>query len=647
MPQPMYRRTGRRRFAYVRASAVALHLALAPIVTAAPAMAQIAVDRPQLPPAPAREAWKWPEALTLPTGIQERAPKAATNVAGGLIAAFVAAFFMRKRGRVATRRTFFTVALATLFLNLAHLLLGRMPALPAGVPSMAWWGIAGIPAYMLATVLAPAPRRKASAPGIGTGTHGSAHFGTVADMQRFGHLYAPGVTAAFALGRANVGRDLDPRFRHMGHILTCAPTGSGKGIGAVIPTLLEYPGSTIVLDIKGENYAITHQARRAMGHEVFLVDPFGVTGDPTAGFNWLDMLHPTDPDVVGESATLADMLVVPDPHAEQHWDEAARNLLQGIMIHVASSRDEARRHMGEVRRLLTGTENDLLHLLAEMSLSTAGFGLVARSANTFTAKAEKERSGVLSAAIKHTAFLDDPRIVAALSRSDFDLADLKYRPMTVYVVLPPSRLAAYGRFMRGFVGQALAGITSSEHKAPAPVLFLLDEFAQLGHMKAVEDAVSLVRGYGAFFWLIVQDLSQLKGVYPRWQTFLANTAKQFFGTADFDTAKYISDSLGQRTVQFTTASQSSSTSYSLQGGGSSGHSVGEQHTGRSLLMPDEVMALGPLRPVVLISGEPPYVLHRINYLTDPEYAGRFAANPYHAGTGAVPRKSTRNATAQT
>jgi type IV secretion system protein VirD4 len=415
----------------------------------------------------------------------------------------------------------------------------------------------------------------------------------------------------------------------MGHILTCAPTGSGKGIGAVIPTLLEYPGSAIVLDIKGENYAVTHRARREMGHAVYLVDPFGVTGQATAGFNWLDRLDPSSPDVVGESATLAEMLVVPDPHAEQHWDEAARNLLQGVMIHVVSSHQEGERHIATVRRLLTGSEDDLMRTLAEMALSDAGFGLVARAANTFIAKSDKERSGVLSAAVKHTAFLDDPRIAAALARSDFNLADLKHRPMTVYVVLPPARLAAYSRFMRGFVGQALAGITASEFKAPAPVLFLLDEFAQLGHMKAIEDAVSLVRGYGAFFWIFVQDLSQLKGVYPRWQTFLANAAKQFFGTADYDTARYISDSLGQRTVQFTTASSSSSTNYSLHGGGSTGHSVGEQHTGRSLLMPDEVMALGPRRPIVLLSGEPPYVLDRINYLADPEYSGRFDRNPYH------------------
>jgi type IV secretory pathway TraG/TraD family ATPase VirD4 len=125
----------------------------------------------------------------------------------------------------------------------------------------------------------------------------------------------------------------------------------------------------------------------------------------------------------------------------------------------------------------------------------------------------------------------------------------------------------------------------------------------------------------------VQDLSQLKAVYPRWQSFLANTTQQYYGTADYDTAHYISDALGQFTIRYRTTSQSSPTGFK-PGGGSAGS--GEHLQGRSLLTPDEVMRLGPTRSIVMISGEAPYLLDRLDYLTDAPYVGRFDQNPMHA-----------------
>ena len=126
-----------------------------------------------------------------------------------------------------------------------------------------------------------------------------------------------------------------PASARGGHILTCAPTGAGKGIGAVIPNLLDYPGSAFVLDFKGENYAVTARARRAAGQDVFLIDPFGITSAPSHSMNWLDALDPDDPDVVSLSASLADMLVVSSgKESDPHWDEAAKELLRGLLAYV-------------------------------------------------------------------------------------------------------------------------------------------------------------------------------------------------------------------------------------------------------------------------------------------------------------------------
>ena len=154
-------------------------------------------------------------------------------------------------------------------------------------------------------------------------------------------------------------------------------------------------------------------------------------------------------------------------------------------------------------------------------------------------------------------------------------------------------------------------------------------------MKQIEDAVSLLRGYGLAFWVFIQDLSQLKGTYPKWQTFLANSAKSFFGTDDFDTAKYISDSLGKATIEFETENSGKNAGRGFSGGGGSmnsgsSHGTSQQFTGRELLTPDEVMRLGPERPILLVRGERPYLVERINYLVDSEYAGLFDPNPYHS-----------------
>lgn len=137
-----------------------------------------------------------------------------------------------------------------------------------------------------------------------------------------------------------------------------------------------------------------------------------------------------------------------------------------------------------------------------------------------------------------------------------------------------------------------------------------------------------MRGYGVQLWLLVQDLSQLKAVYPRWQSFLANTSQQYFGTADYDTAHYISNALGQFTISFETANRSRHTSQAFKPGTSTeGH--GQHRHGRSLLTPDEIMRLGPAQPIVMIAGEPPFLLDRLDYRADPALAGRADPNPMH------------------
>lgn len=485
---------------------------------------------------------------------------------------------------------------------------------------------------------------------VAGGLHGSAHWTDTQTAIALGRYQPDGRVLAdshgFTLGRSpdhasRLMTDFDSRLRYMGHVLTIAPNGSGKGIGAVIPTLLDYPGSTIVLDIKGENYAVTSRFRREqMGHDVFLLDPFGVaqlaSSEPvqTHAFNWLDALDPDNPDVVGESATLADMIVVSEGSASDssaHFNETAKSLIRGVLVHVSTLPDD-KRNMAEVRRILTlpvtrsGDAPAPLEIeMAKMMANPRGFGVPGKAATAFTDTPEKERGSVLSTVRRHIAFLDDPRLLDALSRSDFSLDDLKRKKMTIYLVMPPARLNAARSFVRGFFGQAINAVMAGAGKPDYRVLFLLDEFPQLGNMEIVEEKLPLIRGYGGAFWLVAQNLDQLKKTYPRWQNFIANCGgKQFFGTGDVETARYISDSLGKMTVEFHTKGANVNTGNSM----SAGNSDNQQFTGRELLTADEIMRLPREQEIVLVSGEAPYLLNRLNYLRDAEYAGKFDPNPY-------------------
>jgi len=417
-------------------------------------------------------------------------------------------------------------------------------------------------------------------------------------------------------------------FYQGGHMLTCAPSGAGKGIGAVIPNLLQYSGSIFCVDIKGENYSVTSRFRRENDQYIFLVDPFGVTGDETMGFNIFDWFISHPDDIVGDSESFADSLIVAGSDSDSFWTDSARDLIRGIMLYISTYEDIEDRNIGELRRILTLSKDDFVSVMEK--IQTCSVRVAQRMANNILAMADSTRSSVLTTAVTQTSFLDDERVEYVMSKSTVPLDDFKTDGMSIYLVLPPDRLAGNYRLIRILISLLIMSVTRSKKKPITPALFLFDEFAQLGKMKMIEDTLSLIRGYGASYWFIIQDLSQLKAVYQKWQTFLANTSKQFFQTADHDTAKYISEMLGKETIDYKTSGSSSSTSESTKSDSNSYSQSTSQHIQtKDVLSPNEVMEQDPETVIVFIRSEPPYKLKRLNYLTDPDYDGLFDANPYH------------------
>lgn len=446
-------------------------------------------------------------------------------------------------------------------------------------------------------------------------THGSARFATAKE------------TAALARASSGllIGRDPKTakllRYDGPAHLLTMAPTRTGKGVGTIIPNLLTADRSVICIDPKGENAKIAGRARQTFG-PVHVLDPFGVTGQPSAAFNPLDQLDPAGLDVAEDASTLADALVFDEPGmaGEAHWNEEAKALIAGLILHIAASEPRDRRNLATLREALTLAPEAFAALLKDMQASTAAGGLIARAANRHLGKSDREAAGVLSAAQRHTHFLDSPRMVAVLGRSDFRFADLKRRNASVFLVLPPDRLATYSRWLRLLVSQSLIDMARDPAKPAAPVLYLLDEFAALGHLAPVERAMGLMAGYGVQLWPILQDVHQLRATYgQRAGTFLSNAGVlQVFGVNDHDSARLVSDLLGQETVVFQTMSRALDSE-------KSGLSYGEQHTARPLLTPDEVRNLPQHVELLFLAGQRPIVAGKLAYYADAEFRGLYNA----------------------
>jgi len=451
--------------------------------------------------------------------------------------------------------------------------------------------------------------------------HGTAAWASRREQRRAGLLTGKGLI----LGRD--GRRL-LRLSTDRHLLTMAPTRSGKGVSAIIPNLLTYPGAVLVIDPKGENAAVTARRRRAMGQAVHVLDPWNIAGQPAATFNPLDRLDPASPDLGDDAALIADALVhAPSGDGETHWTEEARGLLAGLVLHVATSAPPWQRHLAQVRALLTLPPAEFTALIATMAASEAAGGLVARAANALAQKSDRERSGVISSAQANTRFLDSPRLAAAVSSSSFALEDLKRRPMSLYLVLPAKRLRTHGRWLRLMVAMTLDMMAGDIAPPRHPLLFVLDEFAALGHLGTIETAMGLMAGFGVQLWPIVQDLAQLRDLYPaRWASFIANAGiVQVFGVNEPGTAEYLSKMLGLRTI--TVRGDSASRSYNPQGEGRGG-SEQFSRIARPLLMPDELRRLPAAQQVLLLHGTRPVLSERVLYYADPAFKGLFDANPF-------------------
>jgi type IV secretion system protein VirD4 len=347
-------------------------------------------------------------------------------------------------------------------------------------------------------------------------------------------------------------------------MITLGPPGSGKGMTLLVPNLARLNRSILVIDPKGELAAITGKHRRKFG-PVIVLNPFGVLLESSPfkflkseGFNPISALNPASDLFVDDAASIAEGLIRIDEH-QPYFGEGARALIAASLMHLrrtvgANASFDMMRKMicaptqyGTDKRGKTDIVGGFLKDVEDMA--RCGFVPIENKVGRFLSSTEG-LTECISTAISQTDFLDSPPISRDLVGGHVDFAAMKRKTVTVYVILPARELDKHANWLRLVVTTALNALTSSPPTERPPVLFMLDEFAQLGYIRAIENAMGMVRGYGVQIWPILQDATQLQAIYrDRWETFLGTAGMiSAFTPNDMTTAKYLSERSGQREI---------------------------------------------------------------------------------------------------
>jgi len=503
------------------------------------------------------------------------------------------------------------------------------------------------------------------------------------------------------------------------HVLLVGGARGGKGASIIVPNLCAWPGSVFVIDPKGENATVTARRRgkgspyaHGMGQTVHILDPYHEVGTEECDFseyrscfNPLDMLRTDDPEAVAIAGRIADALVQVESSKDPHWEESARTLLRDVILHVVSSGDYsvAEKTLVTVRRLLRAGDlkrkalADLLDdasvisgyelLFKAMQRNDAFGGVVAEGGAHWLdqlSEAPRAFASVASVACRGLDFLDDARMRECVSRSDFELSDLKTdsKGVSLYLCLPQRFLETQYGWLRMMATLVIGEMerVKAKPKSGHSLLMVMDEFPALKRMRVIENAAAQIAGFGVKMMFVAQTLAQLKDVYrDNWETLVANAGtKLFFGNNDQFTCEYASKLAGDiETTRDTmsasetrghtdsrsasvTDGQSDSTTFGFSSGGSMGpkggggsHNMSYSHTSgysssasvmrgvsesqsqtagksetvhrRQLVTPDEVGRLfgDPSMPrvLVLVSGWNPLALVREFYFRDKRWRG--------------------------
>lgn len=464
-------------------------------------------------------------------------------------------------------------------------------------------------------------------------TYGSSRWATAREIEHAGLFCEAGVF---------LGRLRGQYLRHDGpeHVMAFAPTRSGKGIGLVVPTLLSWIGSSVIHDIKGENWTLTAGWRAQFSHAIL----FNPTDPRSSRYNPLLEVRKGDNEV-RDVQNIADILVDPEGALERrsHWEKTSHSLLVGAILHVLYAEEE--KTLARVATFLSDPQRSFAHTLRRM-MATNHLGtkerpvvhpVVASAAREVLNKSENERSGVLSTAMSFLGLYRDPIVARNTASCDWritDLVDAKI-PVSLYLVIPPSDISRTKPLVRLILNQIGRVLTERLEGDPTKkrkhqLLMMLDEFPALGRLDFFESALAFLAGYGVRAYLIAQSLNQISKAYGENNAILDNCHVRIsFSSNDERTAKRISDALGTATEL---RAQRNYAGHRLAPW-LSHVMVSRQETARPLLTPGEVMQLPPADELVMVSGLAPIRAKKLRYYEDRNFTSRVLPPPELSDTG--------------
>jgi type IV secretion system protein VirD4 len=410
------------------------------------------------------------------------------------------------------------------------------------------------------------------------------------------------------------------------HTMVCAPTGVGKGVSCVVPFLRTCSESVVVVDFKGENALLTAEhRRRAFGHRIVVLDPFRMVTQEPDTFNPLDFIDKESPTAIDECRDLAEALVIrTGQEKDPHWVDSAEAWISALIALVVQYGEPHDRSLQTVRTLLTSPEK-LELAIKLMCASDAWDGMLARMGNQLTNFTGKELGSTMTTTNRFLRFLDTLAVANSTKVSSFNPDDLRKGNMTVYLVLPPEHMRAQSPLLRMWISSLLRAVVRGGLQERTKVHYVLDESSSLGHLEALDDAVDKYRGYGVRLQFYYQSLGQLKKCFPdgQDQTLLSNVSQVFFGINDLDTAEYVSNRLGEKTIVVTSGGTSTGTSSQSSNNNQTSHSYSsnrsdnwQQHA-RKLLKPEEVMALDERTAITFTPGVAPICSTLVKYFEEP------------------------------
>ncbi|MFH4665787.1 type IV secretory system conjugative DNA transfer family protein [Vibrio cidicii] len=433
------------------------------------------------------------------------------------------------------------------------------------------------------------------------------------------------------------GRSALLNFDGSGHLITVAGSGSGKTVSVAIPNTLNWDDNLVVHDPKGELYHQCANARKAKGQRVVSLDPNNTESESINVLDWIDT---TSPECIEDVQAVISWLNPGEKSSgdNSYFEQEGEKLLQTLLLHVLFCPEisDVNKNLRMLRRLVSsGKVPMVLKDIADRG-SDYGYGVPTQYATellSISKEAEKQWAGILGHASNITSWLTQPNLAALVSGSDScnsncSLNDLATGRVDFFINVPLKTLDATAAPARLIIGSLLnikyEYMKKRPGEKPRKTLFLLDEMPRLKNMEILETARDAGRGAGIVLWSIIQDLGQLERYYDTHgsRSWLENAqVKTFFGVTDLDTAKLLSEMLGNETVL--SASFNESQQQSFTSGGNSGSTY--QTISKPLMTPDEIMNMAvdkdgtPDEQLVFVRNREPLRCGMAKYFRRPEF----------------------------